>query len=492
MSVNQLKAFASTTTRQKQFSAKLFILMLLVALPMAIMNEGRSLAQDSTAPESTDVAPDYNGQGVAYQSQGNYEQAITAYLQALKLDPHYTPFELGGANVSNGDSLTSLLNQVDPQLLYQSVDALQRFQTRHVNSPDLPDSGIAAAGRYIKTQFENISASSNGNFQTFNQTFPLSWNGLDTMQNNIVGLIQGTDMNGGVILVGAHYDSITIDPNDSLYYAPGADDDASGVSALIELARILSVSQHHVPIMLVAFSAEETGRQGSRAFVQYLKEQQISIKVMFSLDIIGSQTGPNGEIIDNQIRIYSEGPNESPSRQLARTIQLIASAYTPQMSVIVKDSIDRKGRYSDHFSFNEAGWPAVRFIEPMEDGQRQHTPQDTIEDIQPAYLARATQTILAAVTVLADGPQPPVNIVLRANNDGSHTLEWETSPGAARYLIALRRPGAVTYLPSDMFLWGSNSVDWKGFDATLFAKVMVIPVDANGLMGAPSTEHPIW
>jgi hypothetical protein len=395
-----------------------------------------------------------------------------------------------------GGNLTTLLSQVESDRMYLNIDALQRFQTRHVNSPNLPDSGIKAAYTYIKEQFEKIRIASNGNLQVLDQSFPLTWNGLDTVQNNIVGVIQGTGIDGGIILVGAHYDSISIDPDDGAYYAPGADDNASGVSALIELARILSARQHRATIMLVAFSAEEVGRQGSRAFVQYLREKNIPINAMFSLDIIGSQTGPNGEVISDEIRVFSEGPNDAPgsgfnSRQLARAIQFVAANYTPEMNVIVEDVIDRQGRYSDHMSFNEAGWPAVRFIEPLEDRRRQHTPEDTIDDVQASYLTLATKTILAAVTSLADGPPPPQNIVLRDNGNGTRTLVWEHSPGAASYYLALRRPGALTYIPSETFPWTGNSVDWNGFDPSLFAGVVVIAVDANGLMGPPSAEYPI-
>jgi len=388
-------------------------------------------------------------------------------------------------------NLTNLLNQVASDGMYVNIDALQRFQTRHVNSANAPDSGIQATYNYITEQFEKIKVTSNGNFQVFPHSFPLTWDGLDTVQNNVVGIITGTEIGGGIILIGAHYDSISMDPNDETSYAPGANDNASGVAALIELARILSTRQHRATIMLVAFAAEEVGRQGSRAFVQYLQEQDISINAMFNLDIIGSLDGPNGEISDNQIRVFSEGPNESASRQLARAIQFASMSYTPQMSVIVEDLIDREGRYGDHMSFNEAGWPSVRFTEPLEESARHHTPDDNIDDIDATYLTRATQIILAAVTCLADGPPPPRNIVLRDNGNGTRTLVWEHSPGASSYYVALRRPGALTYVPTEAFPWTGNSVDWNGFDPNLFAGVVVFAVDANGLMGAPSAEYPI-
>lgn len=414
-----------------------------------------------------------------------------ATLSADELPQQNQPQQPQVSSPAVAGNMTALLNQVASDRMYVTIDTLQRFQTRHVNSPRAADTGIYAAYNFIRSEYEKIKASSNGNFQYFDQSFPLTWEGLDTAQNNVVGLIQGTEIGGGIIVIGAHYDSINLAASDASYYAPGANDNGSGVAAMIEIARILSARQHRATIMLVAFSAEEVGRQGSRAFVQYLQDQNIPINAMFSLDIIGSQTGPNGEVVDNQIRVFSEGPNESASRQLARAIQFTALTYTPQMQVIVEDLIDRLNRYSDHMSFNGAGWPAVRFIEPLEDIRRQHTPEDTIDDIQATYLTRATQTILAAVTSLADGPPPPNNIVLRDNGNGTRTLVWEHSPGATSYRIAMRRPGGMTYLESESFPWTGNSVDWNGFDPNLFAGVVVIAVDSNGLMGPPSREYPI-
>ncbi len=409
------------------------------------------------------------------------------------LSPQELP-QQAAVNVSPaiGGDLSSLLNLVESDRLMVHVDTMQGFQTRHVNSANLPNQGIAAAYNYIHAQFDAIQKSSNGNFQVSDIPFSLTWNGLDTLQYNIVGLLPGKEIGGGIIVVGAHYDSISIDPNDGSYYAPGADDDASGVAALIEMARILSTRSHRATIMLVAFSAEEVGRQGSKAFVQYLQARDINIDAMFSLDIIGSNTGPNGEVNDKNLRIFSAGPNDgvgtSRSRQLARAVQLIDALYFPTIQIIIEDKIDRLGRYSDHMSFNDAGFPAIRYIEPLEDVKRQHTPLDTIDDVQPTFLMHVTQSILAAVTVLADGPAPPKQVVLRSNNQGTRTLVWEPSPDAVSYRVALRRPGALGYNVNESFAWTGNSVDWEGFVPTLFSSVVVMGVDANGLMGPPSPE----
>ncbi len=386
-------------------------------------------------------------------------------------------------------NLTNILNRVESDRLFLHVDALQRMYTRHVNSGDAPDRGIAAAYRYVRGQFEEIQKASAGSFNIFDHPFTLNWNGVTTVQYNIVGIIQGKEIGGGIVLVGAHYDSIGTDPNNATYNAPGANDNASGVAALIELARILATRPHRATIMLVALSAEEVGRKGSIELVKYLREQQIPINYMLNLDIIGSQDGPNGEIADRQIRVFSDGPNESPSRQLARMLELINFQYMPTMQVMVQGEVDRAGRYGDHMSFSEAGIPAVRLIEMYEERQRHHTPQDTIEDIQATYLTRSTQTALAALTVLADGPPAPRNLSLRDTAPGQRTLVWEPVAGAASYIVALRHPTSLTY--NQQFPWTGNSVEWEGFVSSQFAGLVVVAVDSNGLMGPPSAEYAI-
>ncbi len=404
--------------------------------------------------------------------------AVVATPQELPRQP--APGPQVGANLAN------MLNMVESDRLFLHIDSLQRMQTRHVNSTTTdPNSGIGAAYRYVRSQFDTIASQSAGNFSVFDQSFALKWAGVDTTQTNVVGVIPGREIGGGILLIGAHYDSISIDPNDPTYYAPGANDNASGTSALIELARILATRQHNATIMFVAFGAEEVGRVGSIEFVKYLQSRGITVDEMLNMDIIGSQTGPNGQVDDSTLRLFSAGPNESPSRQLARAIYLIDYNLIPNMSIRVQDAGDREGRYSDHLSFSDAGIPAVRFIESLEDRVRQHTPNDTIEDVQATYLTRATQTVLTVASVFADGLAAPRNISLRANGN-TRTLVWEPVPGAASYLIAMRRPGSLIY--DQQFPWNGNSVDWEGFVSSQYVGLVISSVDANGLMGPPSPE----
>ena len=397
------------------------------------------------------------------------------------------------SNIARSDTtLLSVLNRVQPDRLLQHVDVLEGMRTRRWNSTKTSTTeGIGAAETYVRDQFKQIAAQSYQNsFVVQTQEFAYSWNNQDTTGTNIIGVMQGTEVGRGVVVIGAHYDSITMDYNNSTASAPGADDNASGVAALLEMAQIMSQRRHRATVIFVAFGAEEIQRQGSLAFVKdYIRARNIPVTAMLNMDIIGSYTGPDGDINDRQIRMYSADPNDSTSRQLARELHAIASRLAPDMEIDVQPAVDRAGRYSDHMSFSDVGYPAVRFVEALEEVGREHTERDTIDDIQISYLVGATKTILACLTSLADGPAAPQNIQLRENGDGLRTLVWSPVDGASSYVVALRPPGALTY--SDMFESTETSVTWKGFVASSYGSLAIASKDANGLIGPFSFEFAI-
>jgi hypothetical protein len=388
--------------------------------------------------------------------------------------------------------LVNLTNCIATDRMMLHIDTLQGFGTRHVNSPyNLPSQGIGAASTYIMSQFEQVSIESQRRLTVFPHAFTVNFAGVESQATNIVAFLSGTEVNAGTVVLGAHYDSISIDFEDGTAFAPGANDNASGVAGLLELARCMSTRQYRMSVMFVAFSAEEIGRRGSIAFIQdYIKPRNINPEAMINMDMIGSQTGPGGAIDDRNIRLFSAGPNESPSRHLARTLELVAAKNSPNMRVVLQDAEDRAERYGDHMSFSEAGYPSVRFIESLEDPSRQHNDRDTIEDIQGGYMTRVVQTVLTATVALADGPRPPTNMALRDAETGMRTLVWETVPDAAGYVIAVRRPGAMSYsyfeIPDPR-----TSITWDGFVPEQFEAVAVAAVNAVGLMGPLSSEYPI-
>jgi hypothetical protein len=409
------------------------------------------------------------------------------------LSPEELP-EVASTRVASADAnLINLANQIETDRLMLHVDTLQNFGTRHVNSGyDRSDWGIGAAGSYITAEFEKIRNDTQGRLVVFPYQFEVEWEGVRSQPYNVVAFLSGTEPGAGTVLIGAHYDSISIRFEDGSAPAPGANDNATGTAALLELARVLSSRSHRASIMFVAFSAEEVQRKGSIAFVRdYLLPRAIDINTMINMDIIGNPFDANGAMNDSMVRMYSAGPNESASRQAARTIELIASVHIPYMDIGLQDAEDRQNRYSDHMSFSEAGYPAVRFVESLENSSRQHNDRDTIDGVQGAYLTRVTQTVLTVVTSLADGLQPPRNMALRDADNGLRTLVWEPIPGAAGYIVALRRPNALAYDYFEINETNTTSVTWDGFVPTRFVGLAIAARDAEGLMGPLSPEFTI-
>ncbi len=402
--------------------------------------------------------------------------------------------QVAPAVVQPDATLLNLMNQIDADRLFVTIDSLVAMQTRRVNSfPGSPTQGIDAAANYVLDQFNQIRAQSLQNsFSVNTQQFTINWDNTESTGTNIIGVLPGTDTGRGVVVLAAHYDSINYNFTDPNGIAPGANDDGSGMAALLEIARIMSHRSHRATIMFIAFSAEEIQRQGSRAFVQdYLQASgnNIDIKAMLNMDIIGSDTGPNGSINDREIRMYSAGDNNSRSRQLARALNFIATRTAPELKIVLQDSEDRAGRYSDHMSFSDAGYPAVRFVEALEEIDREHSERDTTDDIQAGYLVNATKTILACMTALADGPPPPQNIQLRQNPDGTRTLVWDKVPGAVGYFVVLRRPNSLAY--NDYFPIPDTTTTWDKFTASYYTSLAIASVDDNGLVGPLSFEYAI-
>jgi len=383
----------------------------------------------------------------------------------------------------------ALLNQVEQDRLMAHIDTLENFYTRHVNSVSSSNTrGIGAARAYIEAQFRDIQQASNGRLYTFPQEFTANYNNIPTRQQNIVAVIQGTEAGAGTLVIGAHYDSIGApDFNDAGAFAPGANDNGSGVAAIIELARILSQKQHRATIMLVAFSAEEVNRQGSKAFVEYLLSQNIDILGMINVDTIGNHHNFSGAVSGDELRVFSVGPNDtSTSRHMARTAEFISFTHGLPMKLIVEDQIDREGRYGDHFSFSEVGYPAIRFINAFEE-KTNGDPTDTIEFVEPEYLRKAVQSLLVVTTSIADGARPPRNVTLRDRGNGVDTLVWEPIPDATGYVIALRWPNSVRY--DQQIEVTGNSIDWDGFSN--YAGIAISVKDANGIVGPLSSEYRI-
>lgn len=388
--------------------------------------------------------------------------------------------------VSNAQ-LYTLLNQVTANSLLNTIQTLQNFTTRHVNSTQgSATTGIGAAANFLYSEFLKVQDASRGNFQAFLHPFTATYNGVVSNQNNIVGVINGTLPNTPAIVVGAHYDSRTDDLNDATSFAPGADDNGSGVAAVLELARVMSQIRPRATMIFVLFSAEEVNRQGSKAFVRdYIQYYQIPVRVMINVDTVGSVDDRFGNVNDRELRVFSQGPDTSPSRDMARMIDFMTDNYSVDLKLQFVEEIDREGRFGDHFSFNEVGIPAVRIIEALEDTPHREG-RDTIEYVEPEYLRKSVRTLATMILALSDGMPAPTEVVIRDTGNGVLRLVWQPVEGATGYLVALRRPGENTFEQQMNSSPGETAWDCDCF--ARFSGIAVAALNENGLMGPLSTE----
>ncbi|MBN1284589.1 MAG: M20/M25/M40 family metallo-hydrolase [Anaerolineae bacterium] len=412
----------------------------------------------------------------------------TGTLTALPADtPTVTPTAIDAG-------IASYLVQVDSDRLLISVDTLQNFGTRFVNAdPGSTTTGIGGARAWIIKQFEQIQEQARVNgvpFVIMSHPFTLEWRGLVTTQTNVLAYLPGSgDRVNQVIIIGAHYDSIS-EYGDAASPAPGADDNASGVAVMLECARIMAQRQHRTTIMFAAFSAEETGRQGSQAFLADVVEgENLDVRAVINLDIVGAQQLPDGSMIADRVRLFAAPPDASPSRHLARLVQFAAARYMPDFAVDVQPTADRAEHWGDHITFSDAGYAAVRLIEAAEVPDRTNSVHDTMERISAGYMARVTRVVLVTLLALADGPAPPASVVFDPENN---SLSWVAAPDAAGHIIAVRRVDSLVYdrrveiEAADRFAPPANDDIFGGMHYAAVAAV-----DADGRQGPFSAEVPI-
>lgn len=389
--------------------------------------------------------------------------------------------------------LTPILDEIQSDRLMLAVHTLAGFRTRHVLSArDRPDEGIGAARDWLVRRFNAMrELVPNKHIDVWTQPFQYDWNGFTVQADNVIAIFPGTEIGAGVILIGAHYDSITRDWTNGATLAPGANDNASGIAALLEIAHIMSRRSHRATLIFVAFSAEETGKQGSQTFVTaYIRQQAIDVRAMINLDIIGSPWGANGESNMRFVRLFSAESNESPSRQLARQLGLVVRTYVPEADLVLQSAEERRGRWGDHQSFSGAGYPAVRLIQGLEDVSLQHSERDVPDAVDPSYLMLTTRIALAAVSVLSERLPPPSDVRLSARTGDIQTLAltWTPVVGAAGYLVALRQTPSL-YFDQILTITNVDKLNWTGL--LNYDHVAIAAFDSQGVMGPLSAETPL-
>jgi hypothetical protein len=278
----------------------------------------------------------------------------------------------------------------------------------------------------------------------------------------VIAIQSGTTDPQRVVIISAHIDSRNSDPLNATRDAPGANDDASGVAAVLEAARILSSRHFAGTIVYSINSGEEQGLYGGKVLADYARDQSWRVEAVLNNDIIGGTHGQDGRVVDNEVRVFSEGTRadetaaeaadrrrsgaelEAPSRELARFMRDLAEAYTPGLRVRMILRQDRFGRGGDQLPMQQAGYPAVRITEADENYTRQHQDVrtengvaygDVISGVDFPYLAKVTALNTITLAALASAPPPPDDVKLTGQVSADTTLTWAPTRGASDYRV---------------------------------------------------------
>jgi len=365
--------------------------------------------------------------------------------------------------------IVGLVGQVSEARLVVLLKKLESFGTRNtLSSIDSPTRGIGAARQWIFDEMKSYSP----RLQVTFDTYRIAKEGRitrDVEARNVMAVLPGRTPRR--IYVSGHYDTIAIAggqsgsnagsrgrdgivvtqpadpnaPNDSP--AAGVNDDGSGTSLTMELARVFGQSgiDFDATLVFMCHVAEEQGLMGAKLHAQKAQKAHIPIEAVLNNDIVGNDRGGNGVVDGASIRVYSEGPEDSPSRELARFVQRWGMRYVPSHTVRPMARPDRFSRGGDHSAYNQYGFAAVGFRESRENFARQHDPQDTFDGLSPAYLAQNARVNAAVAATLALAPPAPgvlndrgqANINRAPSGYDAH-LAWTASPGASAYRIFWR------------------------------------------------------
>jgi hypothetical protein len=361
--------------------------------------------------------------------------------------------------------LRQIAGQVSEAEQRSTVEHLVGFGTRHSLSDTKSETrGIGAARRWVTGRFEAMSRDCGGCLEvvTPSQVFTGERLTGPTEVMDVLAIQRGSSDPGRVVVISGHIDSRVSDPMNSTSDAPGANDDGSGVAAVMECARALSRHKFAATIVYAVDSGEEQNLYGAQVLADYARAQGWRVEADLNNDIVGNTHGSSGVIDRTHVRVFSEGTKatetpeqanrrrynggelDSPSRNLARYIDGLASRYLPGFSVRMVYRTDRYSRGGDQVRMLEAGYPAVRVTEAAENYTRQHQDVrtegaiaygDVIGGVDFPYLAQVTRLNAIALASLASAPAPPDEVKIEGAVKPDTTVSWTPSPGAIGYRV---------------------------------------------------------
>ncbi|EIA07227.1 M28 family metallopeptidase [Flavobacterium frigoris] len=420
--------------------------------------------------------------------------------------------------------IKKMITEIKSENLEATVKKLVSFGTRHTLSDTKSKTrGIGAAQQWVKSEFDKYALESNGRLTATIDYFTIKADGrriaTDSQLGNVMATLKGTDpADDRVLIISGHLDSRVTDVMDTKSDAPGANDDGSGVAAMMELAKIMSKRSFPSTIIFVAVTGEEQGLYGARHLAELAKKENWNILAMLNNDMIGNSLSSGTNLRDNtKVRVFSEATpyletedeakmrklinrdNDSPSRLLARYIKTATDIYVDQLEINLVYRNDRFLRGGDHTPFSQNGFTAVRFCEMNENHDHQHQDLrtennikygDLLEFMDFEYLRKIAASNLATLANLAWSPKAPTNVGIEVKElTNFSTLVWKAPEGKKVYgYQVLVRETSDTNWQKSIFVTDTKATIPYSKDNFLFA---VQAVDELGHASLPLFPIPI-
>jgi Predicted aminopeptidases len=382
--------------------------------------------------------------------------------------------------VHKDPEIAAMVAEVNRDSLESYVRKLVSFGTRNTLSvQNDANRGIGAARNWVLQQFNEFAKKSNGRLTAIIDTTTLQPDGRrvtkTTLLGNVIATLKGTDPNDNrIFLISGHLDNMPGRATDGTTDAPGANDDASGVAAVLECARIMSQRAFPATVIFMAVSGEEQGLLGSQFMAEKAKRDSLYIEAMLNNDIVGSNNTSETNIINNtKVRVFSEGlpaneleknaanirnlglENDGKARQLARYVKEIGERYVDNLEIVLIYRNDRFLRGGDHLPFVQRGFTAVRITEMNENFYHQHQYVRDSNGIQYGdlpefmdfeYLRKNTAMNLCNLANLAKSPGMPQDVRIEVRRLTNYTiLNWKAPKQGkpAGYYVLIRE----THMP---------------------------------------------
>lgn len=413
--------------------------------------------------------------------------------------------------------IETAVNEISITNMRTLIEELVGFHNRNnLSSMTHPTQGLGAAAEFLYRKVNTYIPASNGRLSVEKVFYTIGGAGsrLEREVNicNVIATIQGSDSKDDrVIALLAHFDNRNGEGNDSIRYAPGANDDGSGIACLMEITRLLSRVDLPVTLKIMFLSGEEHGLHGAQYMAETARRENWNLIAVLNNDMIGngntSETNTHNNtmirvfsenipVVETEemrrVRVYNSAENDSPSRQLARYIKETGERYVDNITVKLIYRNDRFGRGGDHTPFSRKGFAAVRICEVHENYDRTHQYVreengmkygDEIEGIDFEYVRKNTGVNLSSVANLALAPSVPENVRQDVAELTNYSiLRWDPPrqgkrPAAYYVLIRetdqsqwqtkIRVEGTEARLPysKDNYFYAVQSVDSEGHES---------------------------